>query len=163
MKYIYRLSFILACFLLAIALRIWIYLNRQIKRKNRTLAVHIRELQHEQELSREMQLFRKLNALMENEKPFISPELDRPALARLLGTNEKYLADAVQEGARTTVASYISDCRLACSLSLFTEKPHLSMDMIAEKSGYGSYSAFFRAFTKKYGMAPSEYRRLLKN
>ena len=35
-----------------------------------------------------------------------------------------------------------------------------ALDAVAEQSGHGSYSPFFRAFVRKYGMGPSDYRRM---
>lgn len=113
--------------------------------------------------SREIKLFGELSWLMESERLFSDPTLDRRTLSELLCTNDKYLADAVRSGAGTTVAAYISDCRLSYSLQLLSSHYSMPLDIIAEKSGHGSYSSFFRAFLKKYGMTPSDYRRLSKN
>jgi transcriptional regulator GlxA family with amidase domain len=75
-------------------------------------------------------------------------------------TNEAYLADAIHEATGETVSTYLSNLRLQYSLTLLNESPHLTFDAIAIDSGHGSYSSFFRLFTKKYGISPSEYRKL---
>ena len=101
---------------------------------------------------------------MEEEKPFTNTAFNRTVLAKMLGTNEKYVADAVREGAGTTVSNYITDIRLNCSLELLSDESGdgepMSLDDIARDSGFGSYSSFWRAFQKKYSMTPSEYRSL---
>jgi AraC-like DNA-binding protein len=164
---------LIGCLLLAIALGIWMYLHRQIAKKNRSLYIQIQELLQkekeaeklllevpEAELSRAMQLFRKLSELMQTEKPFTDPDLNRKKLADRLGTNEIYLADAIREATGETFTTYLSNLRLQYSLELMTEQPDLTFDAVAIDSGHGSYSAFLRLFTKKYGITPSEYRKL---
>lgn len=39
----------------------------------------------------------------------------------------------------------------------------MTLEQIAESTGFGSASAFSRAFTKEFGLSPKEYRRSLKN
>lgn len=161
------------CLLLAAIVVIYIVYSRRLRRKNLSLYRRIQELTRsekearraldmvpEVELSREMKLFRQLERMMAGERPFTDPSLDRGSLAARLGTNEKYLADAVREGAGTTIAAYISDLRLAWSLELLSGSGDITLDAIAEGSGHGSYSSFFRSFMKKYGMSPSDYRKL---
>lgn len=101
---------------------------------------------------------------MDEEKPYRDTTFNRTVLAKLLGTNEKYVADAVREGAGTTVSNYITDIRLNCSLELLSDESGdgepMSLDDIARDSGFRSYSSFWRAFQKKYSMTPSEYRSL---
>lgn len=163
----------LGCLLLALVVCIYAVYSFRLRSKNRSLYRQIREnmrsgdkaarvlrMTAEESLTREMRLFRRIARLMEEERPFTDPAFGRSALVRLLNTNEKYLADAVREGAGVTVATYISDRRLNYSLQLLTESPGLSIEQVAERSGHGAYSSYFRAFTRKFSMSPSQYRRL---
>lgn len=162
------------CLLLAVIIAIYIIYSYNLRRKTVSLYNRIREMTRAEkeaermlglvpgtELSRGMKLFRELTQLMYNEKLFLDPEVDRHTVAVRLGTNESYLVNAIHEGAAdTTFANYISDLRLAYSLDLLTGNPDMTLEALAQESGYASYSPFFRAFVKKYGMSPSEYRRL---
>lgn len=161
--------------LLIIALAYILY-SRRLKQKNRSLYNQIQEMARvekeaertlelipEAELSQEMKLFKELNNRMNSEQIFLNPTIDRRKIASILGTNEKYLANAIHEGAGTTFAKYISDLRLAYSLQLLSEKNDMTLEIIAEQSGHGSYSAFFTAFVRKYGMGPSDYRKYSSN
>jgi AraC-like DNA-binding protein len=171
----YLIFALIGCIILAIALGIWIYLHRQIARKNRSLYLQIQELLQkekaaeqqlfaapEEELSRTMQLFRSLSELMQKEKLFTDPDLNRKMLSDRLGTNETYLADAIREATGETFSNYVSDLRLQYTLQLMSEQSDLTSDAVAIDSGHGSYSTFFRLFTKKYGITPSEYRKMAK-
>lgn len=111
-------------------------------------------------LSREAELFRAITELMQKDHLFIRPDLDRKSLAETMGTNEKYIADAIREGTGETVLAYISRLRLQHALLLFDKHPEFSLEAIAEESGHSSYSSFYRTFTKVYGMNPSEYKKL---
>jgi AraC-like DNA-binding protein len=168
----YLLFALAGCLLLAIALGIWIYLHRQIARKNRSLYLRIQELLQkekvaeqqlldvpEEKLSRAMLLFRQLSELMQKEKAFTDPELNRKKLADRLCTNEHYLADAIREATGETFSTYLANLRLQYALKLMSEQPSMTFDVVAIDSGLGSYASFFRLFTKKYGITPSEYRK----
>ena len=168
---------VLCCaLLLSIVIVYVIYYNR-LRRKNQSLyeqinsnlrnvgsSAKVLQMTPEEELSREMQLYRKIACLMEEEKPYRDATFNRTALAKMMGTNEKYVADAVREGAGTTVSNYITDIRLNCSLELLSDESGngepVSLDDVARDSGFGSYSSFWRAFQKKFSMTPSEYRSL---
>ncbi len=163
----------LACLLLAVALVIYSVYSSRLRSRNRSLYRQIQEakrsgdsaaralrLTSEENLSREMRLYRRLSQVMEEEHPFTDPSFGRTSLIKLLNTNEKYLADAVREGAGVTVAAYITDWRLNYSLQCIADHPSSSIEEISELAGFGAYSSFFRAFTRKYSMSPSDYKRL---
>lgn len=53
--------------------------------------------------------------------------------------------------------TYLSDWRLQKALALL-DSSHMSVQQIADHSGYRSPSAFTRAFSGKLGSSPSDYR-----
>lgn len=161
------------CVLLLVALFIYILYSRRLKAKNRSLYQQIQERRQrekaaeevleqvpDEKLSRELLLFRQLQERMQTERLFTEPDLNRKKLADILGTNEMYLADAIKEGCGATFSEYISQLRLHYSLELLGTHPELTLEAVAVDSGHNSYSPFFRAFTKTYGMSPSEYWKL---
>lgn len=167
----YFLLAITGCVLLAIALAIWIIYSRRLRAKNRVLYEQIQArnqcriinentlIRHPQEeLSREMCLFRDLSLLMKEEKLFTDPTLDRRTLAERLGTNEKYIADAIHAGSQETLSAYITRQRLQYATELLDTQSELTLEAIAADAGFGSYPPFYRAFSKTYGMTPRDYR-----
>jgi AraC-like DNA-binding protein len=54
--------------------------------------------------------------------------------------------------------TYLSDWRLQKALALL-DSSQMSVQQIADKSGYQSPSAFTRAFSGKFGASPTDYRR----
>ena len=168
---------VLCCALLLLVVIVFVVYYNRLRKKNQSLyeqinsnlrnvvsSAKVLQMTPEEELSREMQMFRRISCLMDKEKPYRDTTFNRTVLAKLLGTNEKYVAEAVREGAGTTVSNYITDIRLNCSLELLSDESGdgepMSLDDIARDSGFGSYSSFWRAFQKKYSMTPSEYRSL---
>lgn len=163
---------LLCCILLSSVVIAYVRYSANLQRKNQSLyeqinsnlrnagsSAKVLQMTPEENLGKEMRLFRKISLLMDEEQPYRNPAFNRASMAKILGTNEKYVADAVREGAGTTVANYITDVRLSYSLELLSDEP-AALDDIARDSGFGSYSSFWRAFLKKYSMTPSEYRSL---
>ncbi|MDF9830197.1 helix-turn-helix domain-containing protein [Parabacteroides sp. PF5-6] len=170
---IYFLMALLACTLLVIALAVWIVYSQRLRRKNRALYQQIekqRRLEKEtttttveaapEKLSKEMQLFVAFKNLLLTGDLYLSAELDRHRLIEQLGTNERYLIEAVHAGSGMTISGYIAQLRLRYALELLHDHPELTLEAVALDSGHASYSTFFRAFTKAYGMSPTEYRKI---
>ena len=171
-----RLSFYFAMgigVLLLVVLFIYFLYSRRLKQRNLALYQQVQELSRkekavescflskpEETLSKEMQLFRQLSELMKTEKLFIDTDINRKKLADRLGTNEIYLANAIRQGRAETFSDYISNLRLQYALDLMENQSEMTFDSIAVDSGHGSYSQFFRSFSKKYGLTPSEYRKM---
>lgn len=163
---------ITGCLLLALLAVIFIVYSRKLRKKNLSLYRQINEERRlekeaeeaqaripQEQLTRERKLYLELQSLMHSEKPFTDPDIDRNGLAGMLGTNRQYLADAVKQETGLTLSAYIGALRLKYALELLDGNPGLTLEAVAVDSGHGSYSSFFRAFTQKYGMTPSEYRR----
>lgn len=169
---IYTFTALTGCVLMVVILILIIAYNKKLKNKNLILYKQIKESSRnekrigdvakilpKQEPNRETKLYWQLNELMQKERLFTAPAIDRKKLADLLGTNEKYLADAIRQESGETVATYITRMRLQYALELLDTEPDMTLEAIALDSGHTSYSSFYRAFIKAYGINPSEYRR----
>lgn len=148
--------------------------NKTLSEKNRRLLAEIEQREREEqqsreqlreepeaELSSEQLLFRRLCELMEGPEPiYTEPDLDRGRLARLLGTNEHYISDAVSActGGKGT-GDFINGYRLRHAAHLLATTRD-SAALIAELSGF-SRSTFFRLFNDAYGMSPADYRKVV--
>ena len=163
------------CLLLFVAVTVFVIYSHRLNRKNISLYNSIQEnLRKEEEQSRirqfvsmesvpsDKKLYYSLCRVMEDEGLFKDPNLKRGILAQRLGTNEKYLADAVKEGSGMTVTGFVAEYRLNYSVSIMSSEPELPLETVAEMSGFGAYSSFFRTFSKKFGMTPLEYRKYMK-
>lgn len=81
-------------------------------------------------------------------------------LAAEVGMSRSRFAERFSELMQVGPMAYLADWRLQKSLSML-EASRVSVQRIARDSGYRSAAAFTRAFTGRFGFAPSEYRRNL--
>ncbi len=83
------------------------------------------------------------------------PSLNR--LARLLGTNETKLKKSFATNCGTTVYGYLRKCRMQRASELLKNSA-LTMSEIGAEVGYSERTHFSRAFSRYYGISPSQYR-----
>lgn len=93
-----------------------------------------------------------------NREEYLKPQLKLADMARTLGTNRTYLSNYLNSIKHTTFYDYVNDLRLrhSCQLLLDTD---LTLDVVAERSGFNSLSTFRRVFAKRMGMTPNAYRQ----
>lgn len=164
-----------AVLLLALCVLLVVH-HRRLQQKNRELVARIRSQeeaeqraeeaarlaeQSSDELSREMQLFRRLQALLADEEVLRRPRLGRDELADLLGTNRTYVADAVAACTeqRWSVSQYVAAVRVRRARYLIDSHPELALGEICLACGFQSQGTFTRAYRTFYGITPSEYRK----
>ena len=166
-------SAFLVCLIIAYLLRRSYKYNKELTEKNRRLYEKIE--QHEQEqrqsiqqmeavpeesLTAEQQLYRRLCALMAEQQPYTEENLNRDTLAQLLGTNAKYVVQAIRDCSHgETVGDFITRYRLEYVAHLLktTDDP---IGVIGELSGIPSRVTLSRLFRNTYGMTCREYRQV---
>lgn len=88
----------------------------------------------------------------------ISQPLTVEQLAEHFFLSESYICRIFKQATGTTVGKYITARRISIA------KAHLStganVNEAFEKSGFGDYSNFFKAFTKAVGVSPKKYANL---
>ena len=166
-----------AVLLLALCVLLVVH-HRRLRQKNRELVARIRSQEEAErraeeaarqakteqpadELSREMQLFRRLQELLADEEVLCRPRLGRDELADLLGTNRTYVADAVSACTEQhwSVSQYVAAVRVRRARYLIDNHPELSLGEICLSCGFQSQGTFTRAYRTFYGITPSEYRK----
>ena len=146
--------------------------NQELRAKNRSLFEQIEKREQEEQdmltslqsqpeeaLSSDQQLFRRICALMAEKKPYTEESLNRDELAQMLGSNGKYVSQAIHECSHgETVADFITRYRLehVARLLRTTDEP---VNLIGEMSGIPSRATLARLFRNTYGMTCREYRQ----
>ena len=136
-----------------------------IHRKQRREVRDIQRLarQTEQERTPNEQLFLRLVELMKKQQRYTDADLNRDMLAAMLGTNHRYIDDAIRECSDSpSTKAFIDGYRVdhAARLLTSTDDP---IALIAEMSGFANRTTFNEQFRSRYKMTPSEYRRASKS
>ena len=155
-------------------LRVRIY-NKELLEKNRRLLTEIEQREQEEQqtivqlkaepqenLSANQQLFCRICDLMEApDHIYTDADLDRNRLAQLLGTNERYITDAIRHCTNgKSITAFLNEYRVRHAAHLLATTTD-AVTVIAELSGF-SRSSFFRIFSDAYGMSPSDYRKVAR-
>lgn len=116
----------------------------------------------QEELTAVQKLYLRICQLMDCEKPFTKAELSREELAQMLGTNYKYVADAIRECSDgMTINDFLNYYRLSYAAKLLTTTDD-AVIVIADLAGFNNRSYFNRLFRERYKLTPTEYRKVSK-
>lgn len=102
-------------------------------------------------------LDKKVNNWIDNQG-YTASELTIQQLASELGTNRTYLSDYVNSKYSLSFRSWIAQLRIDYSKRLLIENSTLSINTIAEMTGY-SYNNFITVFTKMNRVTPLQWRK----
>jgi AraC-like DNA-binding protein len=107
-------------------------------------------------------IIRKLTALIETEKPYLSPSLSIEELSKKLNISVKNLSQAIHTGLNQNFYDFINTCRIEEIKKRIHDEQHKNFTLlaIALDSGFNSKSVFNAAFKKHTDMTPKEYKRL---
>ncbi len=103
----------------------------------------------------------KLLDLMENEKPFLDPNLSLKSLADTLGCTKENLSQVINEHTDMNFKNFLNKYRVEeVKVKLADPKENQYVLMkIAFECGFNSKSVFNDAFKKFSGLSPSQYRK----
>ena len=108
-----------------------------------------------------MQLLSKLDDFMQNNKPFINPDLKLKEMSDLLHTSERNISQIVNTYKNQNFSDYVNTYRVECAKSLLTN-PSLKEKTILWvlfEAGFNSKTTFNTTFKKLTGFTPAEYRK----
>lgn len=112
------------------------------------------------EITEELQaLKQRLAQYMEDEKPFLNPELKMKELASIMETNPSILSRVINTGFGQNFNDFINSRRVEAVKQRLADptSSQYSLLGIAEQCGFNSKSTFNRAFKKFSGISPRDY------
>lgn len=112
----------------------------------------------------ETDLFRKIEALMENDRIYRNQEISLDSLSEMLGTNRTYISNVINKYSGMSFSSYINSFRIKEATEIISDTSReVILKVLYSKIGYNSISSFYRAFQKETGCTPMVYReKILK-
>lgn len=99
-----------------------------------------------------------LDRAMSEQRLYLNPNLSLPLLAKKVGYLQTTVSQAINEKLDKSFNLYINEFRIQHARQLLTDESHLTMELVAERSGFNSSSTFFAAFKKITGQTPASYR-----
>lgn len=105
-------------------------------------------------------LFEKLDDMVTRDKLYLNPDLSREDLVKLTGVNKTRVGRILQQNTGLNTTGYINKKRLEYATKLLKNNLDDTIPAIAEECGLPNVPTFNRLFRAKYGMTPSEYRKI---
>lgn len=105
----------------------------------------------------------RLNLFMQNEKPYLKPDLNLIELANSLSLTRAQLSELINIGMNKNFNNYINELRVNAVKEMLNNGKHkeLSLLGIAYDCGFNSKATFNRVFKTHTGISPSAYLKSL--
>jgi YesN/AraC family two-component response regulator len=101
----------------------------------------------------------KLIYYFENEKPFLNSHFSIDDLAENMNENKKIISKIINDEFDTNFNSFINKFRVIYAKDMITnsENKKLTLQAIAEMSGFNNRATFISSFKKFTGKTPSDF------
>ena len=109
------------------------------------------------ELPEPIPLFLIIEAYLKEHHSFTNKNYTIETLASSLKKEETTISEAIKSGGFTGFREYTSHLRLESFRQLAIENPTKNVKELMFLSGFTSRSTFYRNFSEKYGISPSQY------
>ena len=111
-------------------------------------------------------LFKELRDVFDKQKLYLDPDLNLKAVIRILGTNKKYLYQAISENSDANFRSFINRYRVDEAKRLMESgmqnNEQIKLSEIHASAGFNSSVSFYRVFKRVTGLTPKDYLSELK-
>lgn len=107
-------------------------------------------------------IYRELCRLMEQERIYTDPQINRESLAQRVGTNKSYLTTIISEcSGGKNLSQFINHYRIQEAVRILSDRKHIDypLKQLCTDLGFGSVSTFYKLFQEGVGMSPSAYRK----
>ena len=92
----------------------------------------------------------------------ILPDFSREELIKIIYIPKNKFAQLFKLYARTSFSKYVNNLRLEYAAGMLKEHPYYTIDAIAKECGMSTVQTFYRLFSEKFGVTPTEFRSGLK-
>lgn len=108
-------------------------------------------------------LLADIGRVMEKVEEFCSTDFSIDRLAQLVGSNPRYVSEAINEGYGKNFRAFLNDYRIKEAMQRLADSEHYgsyTIKAISESVGYKSQANFINIFTRLTGMKPSIYQKI---
>ncbi len=109
------------------------------------------------------EIIEQLNQLMNDQKPYLDPDLSVNQLADLVGINSVKLSQVLNDFLQIRFYEYVNKYRVEEFIKCLENNENKIMTLLAlsEKCGFSSKSSFYRFFKNEKGTTPAQYAKNL--
>ncbi len=102
----------------------------------------------------------KIDEIIIVKKKFRDKDFSAVELAKLLGTNARYISAVTNLRFHLNYTSYVNQYRIREAMSILVDKRYrnLKMEDVADMVGFSNRQSFYAAFFKIVGITPREYK-----
>lgn len=104
-------------------------------------------------------LMKRINDIMEREKPFLDSDLKLSDLAATIGTNRSIISSCINSQMGCSFTQYVNTFRTEYAKRIIRQYPDRKMSDIYVESGFANETSFFRTFKAMTGMTPMEWKK----
>ncbi|WP_199608939.1 helix-turn-helix domain-containing protein [Flocculibacter collagenilyticus] len=108
--------------------------------------------------SLQTELIKRLTTLMSEEKLYKNSNLTLPLLAKKMHISVPQLSQLINDNLQKSFNDYVNEWRIEEAKQLLKASPAMTIEVIAEASGYNSQSTFYSAFNKFEQTTPARFR-----
>lgn len=115
--------------------------------------------------ARSRDLMSRIELVLQDATLYSDPDFSLSSLAKLVGSNTKYVSQAINECTGDNFRTYINKLRIIETRQRLTDQVnfgHLTIQTISESVGFRSSSNFIATFKKVTGLTPSVYIKMSK-
>nr|NQU90798.1 tetratricopeptide repeat protein [Bacteroidota bacterium] len=106
-------------------------------------------------------LIESLEKYLNEEKPYLSPDISLTEICKQINTNRSYLSNVINERYHQNFNAWINNFRIKEARQLLSDGryDHISIEGIGEMAGFNSKATFHSNFKSSIGVTPSYYRQ----
>lgn len=123
------------------------------------------DIDSESSIERNKDIMSKIETVLKESSHYCDPDFSLAALSKLIGSNTKYVSQAINESTGDNFRSYINKLRIYEARQRLADDAnfgHLTIQGISESVGFRSSSNFIISFKKITGLTPSLYIKMAK-
>ncbi len=105
------------------------------------------------------ELSENIKEYLNKEKPFVNPNFSVSDIALALQVPQNHILYCINDLMHTKFSALKSDLRIGYAVELLSGslKESITIEAIAQQSGFNTRASFYNAFKKKTGMTPTEF------
>ena len=108
------------------------------------------------------ELFQYLAKVIKEQELYRWYDFNRSAVMQQFSLSAARVGTAFTQGGGQSLPEFVRNCRLDHACRLMVEQPTMSFVEVGNASGFQRTTTFYHDFKARFGMAPAEYRKLMK-